>query len=108
MTTQASSRGKLTFTGVVATPPMLDNHTRLQHEVERLCKENQDLKQKLAAIEVRLVTVEKRKDEKTDNIEAMLTKTKAEVEITLTKEVKAQVQEAISHKINDCVTFTLR
>ncbi|MCO5594002.1 hypothetical protein L7F22_048021, partial [Adiantum nelumboides] len=65
----AASRSKLNLASVVATPPKLDNNYCLQYEVERLCKENKDLKQRLVAIEACLAALEKCKDEK---IEAML------------------------------------
>ncbi|MCO5612914.1 hypothetical protein L7F22_067187, partial [Adiantum nelumboides] len=108
MATRASSRGKRTFSGVVATPSKLDSTTHLQHEVDKLRKENDELKQRLAAIEVRLVAMEKCKNEEKEQMATMFTKAKTEVETTLTKEVKIQVQEVASRKVEDCVTATLR
>ncbi|MCO5586862.1 hypothetical protein L7F22_040807, partial [Adiantum nelumboides] len=108
MATWASSRSKLNFAGVVATPPKPDNTARLQHEVERLRKENEELKQRLVSIEARLIKVEQCKSEEQTQLEAMFAKAKVEVETTLTKEVKAHVQEVVAHKVEDRVAFTLR
>ncbi|KAI5066643.1 hypothetical protein GOP47_0019267 [Adiantum capillus-veneris] len=108
MATRASSRNKLTFAGVVATPPKLDNTIRLQNEVERLRKENDELKQRIVAIELRLTTMEKDKKEEIEQMEAKLKKTKVDVETTLTKAVKNHVQEVISNKVESRVASTLR